>query len=59
VFLDGSLIGTVNLHGATKHRRVVFSAAWPTSGPHTIQLVVVLGPVGHRRVDLDTFVVAK
>jgi hypothetical protein len=58
VFIDGSLAGTVNLHGATKHRQVVFSAAWPTSGAHTIHVVVV-GTRGHPRVDLDAFVVAR
>ncbi len=58
VLIDGSPAGIVNLHGTTKHRQVVFSAAWPTSSVHSIQ-IVVLGTPGHRRIDLDALVIAK
>ena len=57
VYVDGVLAATVSLRkAATAHRQVVFGTAWSSAGPHTIQ-IVVLGTVGHPRVDLDALVV--
>ena len=57
VYVDGILVATVSLKkAATTHRQVVYATAWPTAGPHTIR-IVVLGTVGHPRVDLDALVV--
>ena len=59
VYVDGLLVKTVDLHASTTiHRRVVFSQKWDTFGAHSIA-IVVLGTLGHPRVDVDTFVVAK
>ena len=59
VLIDGVLMKTVSLFASRKTaRQVVFRMAWPTMGLHTIQIVVV-GTVGHPRVDVDTFVLAK
>jgi hypothetical protein len=58
VYLDGTLRATVNLYGATAWRRIAYVASWPSMGTHTIKLVVV-GTLGHPRVDLDGLVVLR
>ena len=59
VYVDGSLAGTVSTYAhVTTYRAVVWATAWPTSGTHTVKLVVV-GTAGHPRVDLDAFAVVK
>ncbi len=59
VWIDGVLATTVNLFTSTStYQQLVFSTAWPTSGLHTIR-IVVSGTAGHPRVDLDTFVVGR
>jgi hypothetical protein len=56
VYVDGVYRSTVGLHAASPAtRRVVFVASWPSQGPHTIEIVVV-GTLGHPRVDVDAFV---
>ena len=56
VYLDGSLRATVSLFAATgASRRIVYAASWGSQGRHTIRIVVV-GTVGHPRVDVDAFV---
>lgn len=55
VYVDGQYAGTVSLRrAATTHRIVAFARRWPTSGPHTLR-VVVAGTPGHPRVDVDAF----
>jgi hypothetical protein len=57
VYLDGSLVATVDLHRAHRHARtVVFHHAWRSSGFHTLTIEVV-GTRGHPAVDVDGFVV--
>ena len=56
VYIDGKLIRTVNLQSnKVLARRIVFAHSWPTQGRHTIK-IVVMGTVGHPRVDVDAFV---
>jgi Bacterial Ig domain len=59
VLIDGVLVKTVSLY-ATKSmpQQIVFSTAWPVTGLHTVQIMVV-GTVGHPRVDIDTFIVTR
>ena len=55
ISVDGVLIATVSLFRTTSEaRRVVFSKAWPDTGPHTM-FVKVLGTLGHARFDVDAF----
>jgi hypothetical protein len=59
VYLDGHIVGTVDLRAAaTQTRRQVFSYAWPTSGAHTLRIVVA-GTAGRPRVEVDAFVVFR
>lgn len=56
VYLDGTLLATVDLHSSTGVRRVVLlERHWSTSARHTVKIVVV-GTAGHPRVDIDGFV---
>lgn len=55
VYIDGTLQATVNLYAAGTHAHwLVYAYSWPTSGTHTIK-IVVKGTAGHPRVDLDGF----
>ena len=59
VYLDGRRIVTVSLRSSTtQHRRMVFTAAWLTAGPHTLRIVAA-GTSGHARVDVDGFIVGR
>jgi hypothetical protein len=59
VYVDGTLVTTVNLHSATKSfERVAYARTWSRSGLHTIRIVVV-GTAGHPRVDVDAFEVLR
>lgn len=59
VWVDGTLIQTINLYRSSfAPRRVMFARSWATSARHTIR-VVVLGTYGHPRVDVDAFVVIR
>jgi beta-N-acetylhexosaminidase len=56
VYLDGVYQATVNLYSSTTAlRRVAYAWSSSSQGTHTIRIVVV-GTVGHPRVDVDAFV---
>jgi hypothetical protein len=56
IYLDGSLVGTVDLYAKTAAtQRVAFAAAWSAAGRHTLEIRVVATP-GRPRVDVDAFV---
>ncbi len=62
VFIDGTLVETVDLYSATtKHRRVVFLQKWSTIGAHTIKIKVIApsSESSSSRVDLDAFVTLR
>ncbi len=55
VYVNGTLVATVNLQSPTLHaRRVVFSRSWSTAASRTV-VIRVVGTSGHPRVDLDAF----
>lgn len=57
VFVDGVLVGRVDLYAATNQpRQVVFSAAGLAAGTHTLR-IVSLGTSGRPRVNIDGFLV--
>ena len=59
VYLDGTLVATINLSSSTTtFGRVVFARTWASSGYHTIRIVVV-GTAGHPRVDVDALEVLR
>lgn len=59
VYVDGVYKGTINLYQtASSYRQVAFQYAWPTSGSHTLKLVLV-GPASHPRVDVDGLIVVR
>ena len=58
VYIDGRLAATVNLQGSPAARRIVYVAAWSSTGTHTIR-IAVLGTSGHPRVVVDGFVVLR
>jgi subtilisin len=60
VFVDGSLVTTIDLYASTvRHRRVVFARSWPTAGVHSLKVVVTGKPASRPRVDVDTMVVVS
>ena len=59
VYLDGSLVATVDLGAASAdHRRIVWRRNWTTSTEHRVRIVVV-GDAGTPTVDVDGFVVLR
>jgi hypothetical protein len=59
VYVNGTLVKTINLHASTTHnRRVLFAKSWTTSASRTIT-IRVSGTAGHPRVDLDALVTAS
>lgn len=59
VYVDGSYAETVDLYSFNQGaRRPVFTRSWPTSGDHTIEIVVE-GTSGRPRVDVDAFTVLQ
>lgn len=59
VYLDGTLVATIDTHSASLvFRRVVFAKTWGSSGYHTLRVVVV-GTAGRARVDVDAFEVLR
>ena len=53
--VDNVYSGQWNLYSATTvARNVVLTMNWPTSGTHTVRLVVA-GTPGHPTVDVDSF----
>ncbi len=56
VYVDGTYRTTVSLYApAFEARRIVYARHWSANGLHAIR-IVVLGTVGHPRVDVDAFV---
>jgi hypothetical protein len=56
VYVNGVLVKTISLYSAsTAHRRVLLSLSWSTAVSRTVKIVVV-GTVGHPRVDVDALV---
>jgi hypothetical protein len=59
VYIDGTLVATIDTHAASLvFRRVAFARTWASSGYHTIRIVVV-GSAGHPRVDVDALEVLR
>ncbi len=59
VRIDGTYVGTVSLASATtRHRQIVYSKSWSTSGTHTIALRVVTSST-RKVASLDALVVLK
>jgi hypothetical protein len=59
VYINGSLVSTVNLFSATyTDRRIVFQRSFSTTAARTIR-VVINGTAGHPRVTLDQFFVLR
>jgi hypothetical protein len=57
VFIDGHLVGTINLRSATTHLGIVaFSKTFATSGAHTIRIAAI---DSGRRVSIDSFDVLR
>jgi hypothetical protein len=57
VYVDGTLVGTVNTYSAsTAARLMLFSKTWSSSAKRTVE-IRTLGTLGHPRVDIDAFVV--
>ena len=59
VYVNGTLVTSVNLHAATTaHRRVLFSTSWSTAASRTVT-IRISGTAGHPRGDVDAFVVGS
>jgi hypothetical protein len=58
IYLDGVLVATVDLSGATAYRFVAYAKTWSTAATHTLKIVVV-GTAGRPRVDLDAIEVLR
>ncbi|HEY7589492.1 MAG TPA: fibronectin type III domain-containing protein [Candidatus Limnocylindrales bacterium] len=59
VLVDGVWLATVNLYrSSTLPRVIAYSIQWPSTGTHTIK-ILLLGTSGHPRVDVDAFVVLR
>ncbi len=58
IYIDGYYRATISLAGPTAYRRIAYSTGWASLGTHSIKIVVV-GTVGHPRVDLDAFEVVR
>ena len=60
VYVDGTYVKTIDLGSpSTGFRQIAYSRSWATTGTHTLRLVVVGGPSGHARVDLDAVAVLR
>jgi subtilisin family serine protease len=59
IYVDGTLVSTIDLRRSVARNRVVlFSRWWATAATHTVK-VVVLGTSGRPRVDIDGFVAIR
>ena len=59
VYIDGTYQATVDLQAiARENRVVVWQRTWSSSASRTIKLVAI-GSAGHRRIDLDAFVILR
>jgi hypothetical protein len=54
IYVDGTYVTTISLHGAAESRQVVYAKRFAALGTHTIKIKVV-GTAGHPRVDVDAF----
>jgi parallel beta-helix repeat protein len=58
VYLDGQLVGTVNLNRASVgSRQIVYAASWSGSGAHVLE-IRVSATAGHPEIDVDAIAVA-
>ncbi len=59
IYIDGQYVTRVDLTSTTTiYRGIAFRRTWPTSGTHTIRIVVE-GTAGRPRVDVDAFAVLR
>jgi hypothetical protein len=59
IYVDGVLVETVDLNGPrTSLRRIAYQQHWPSSGAHSLKVVVV-GTVDRPRIDVDAFIRLK
>lgn len=59
IYVDGTLIAWPSTYAATTaYRMQLWSYGWATSAQHTVKLVVV-GTVGHPRIDVDAMAILK
>jgi subtilisin family serine protease len=59
LYVDGVLVGTVDLHRSkTLARVLVATRTWSSTAAHTVKLVVI-GTSGHPRIDVDAFLVMR
>jgi hypothetical protein len=58
VYVNGSLVATVDCGGPTAYRSVLWQRTWSTSASRTVKLVVA-GTAGRPRFDLDAFAVLR
>ena len=58
VYLDGTLVKTIDLYGALTYRKVQFSQAVDPTRSHTLD-VQVAGTAGRPTIDIDAFVVLR
>ena len=57
--MDNVYAGVISLRrSSTANKVVVFARSWPTTGAHTVKLVV-LGTSGHPRIDIDAFAILR
>jgi hypothetical protein len=56
IYLDGTWVKTVDLHGPASPRRIVYTRTFGSVGTHRLTVRVV-GTSGHPRVDVDAFLV--
>jgi len=55
VYVDGVFKATINLYSLTyASKRIAYAYNWGSNGAHTLKVVVV-GTVGHPRIDVDGF----
>jgi hypothetical protein len=54
VYVNGTLVATVNLHATSvSSRKIAFAKTWTTSARRTV-MIRVSGTSGHPRIDLDS-----
>ena len=59
IYVDNVYAGVISLRrSSTANKVVVFARSWPTTGAHTVKLVV-LGTSGHPRIDIDAFAILR
>jgi hypothetical protein len=58
VYLDGTLVKTIDLYGTLTYRKIQFSQAVDPTRTHTLD-VQVAGTLGRPTIDIDAFVVLR